>query len=148
MAQSAGATDQQILAELKGVRAALEKLDSGQKALMTLVRIQINESRVAHLEAQRVQVSAKEQDYRKEADNAAATLRRLENGSGAASVQSETGAIESGASLDLTPFRTRHAQAAQRAEETTRTRQNMDQAIAALRSRIAALEKSLEAAAR
>lgn len=142
------ATDQKILAELKGVRAALEKLEAGQKTLAALTRIQIDEGRIAHLEAQRLQLSAKEQELKKEVDRAAMTLRGVESGSATGPVQTATGRGESISSVDLGPLRARHSQAAQNAEETTRARQSIEQSIAVLRNRIAVMEKYLEGATR
>jgi hypothetical protein len=146
-AQAQSVTDQQILTELKGVRAVLEKLESGQKALMALARIQIDESRVAYLEAQRLQLSTKEQELSKEAERAAATLRGLAGGSGMAVAQAATGG-DSTASLDLGPYQQRLSQATQKSAEATRARQTIEQTLAVLRSRIAAMEKALEGAGR
>lgn len=142
-AAQAGA-DSQLLAELKAVRAALEKLDNGQKVLAALARIQIDESRVASLEAQRLQLLSSEQDHRKEA---AATLRSLEGGSSPVALHTATGE-ESTAGADLTPLRNRLSQANQKAEEAARTRKGIEQAIAALRARIATLEKFVEESGR
>ncbi|MCW5965565.1 MAG: hypothetical protein KIT83_16125 [Bryobacterales bacterium] len=143
-AQSVGTTDQQILAELKAMRTALQKVESDQKALITLIRIQIDESRIASLELQRMQLLASERELKEAAENANAALRAIDNASSTGAIQTADGDEAPLGSVDLTPLRARHAEAVQRASEATSERQRLSESIAALRKRVATLEKSLE----
>jgi len=147
LAQQPVPEERQSLAELKAVRASLERLEHGQRALLALARIQIDENRLVSLETRRRELMKDEQDYRKEAASAGETLRRMEGGGGGAAVQTATEG-EVVASVDLTAFRNRLSQAQQKASDAQRERLELERSIAVVRARIAAAEKALEALGR
>lgn len=147
LAQQTALEERQSLAELKAVRASLERLEQGQRALLALARIEIEENRLFSLETRRRELMRDEQEYKKEAASAGESLRRMEGGSGGTAVQTATEG-EAVASVDLTPFRNRLSQAQRGASDAQRERLEVEKSIAVVRARIAAAEKALEAVGR
>lgn len=138
---------QKMLEELKSVRSAIERLENGQLALLALVRIQLEEQRLAALEAQRAQLAVREGQLSQELTAADAALRSMTNGQQLPELESVTGASERITTAGVSPAVTRHTEATQKLEQARRARQSLEESIAKLRARISALEKYLEGAA-
>lgn len=69
-------TQQRMLEELKAIQGALERLENSQRRRAGMLRIQIDEQLVAALQAQRLQLSAREAELNKEM---AVTVGRLQH---------------------------------------------------------------------
>jgi hypothetical protein len=141
-------TQQKMLEELKGIRGALERLENSQRLLAGMLRIQIDEQRVAALEAQRLQLSAREAELNKEVAGMVGRLQHTRSRESLPELQEVTGTSERLTTGDVSPWAIRHAEATKQAEETRRAKQNLEESIARLRARIASFEKYLEGATR
>jgi hypothetical protein len=137
------ALNAKVLDELRAIRASMEKAERTHAALVALARIQIDEGRVAALEAQRLQLMAQEHDLEREAGPASSDgpsgakvmLRVMPDG------QPEVVSSGSAGASQATP-------AGRRLSETQRRRLEIEQSIEGLRKRIAVWEKQLEEALR
>jgi hypothetical protein len=107
-------------------------VEKNQRALLLLVTIQLDESRIANLETQRLQLVEQEKDLEKEA-NEAAELVRAE----------EAGLFRTAPGLPSVSL-TRQDQVTRNQEDLRRTRAALEQQLMTLRTRLAGLEKSLE----
>jgi hypothetical protein len=135
--------NQKLIEELRGVRATLEKLEKGQKAQIILARIQIDESRAATLETQRLQLLAEEQDLEKDAARDA-TVSRTEGSAGRTLVR-----VAPDGSQEILPSPPPNsgsttADPARNLDDVRRSRQSLDVKIAELREQIAVWEKQLD----
>jgi len=138
-------TNQKIIEELRGVRTSMEKLEKGQNALVALARIQVDESRVAVLEAQRLQLLSREQDLEKRMAGNAAAIPQERPGAVPTLVQAvPDGSQRIVQAVPASPAADRFTESPQRLEEVRRSRQAIEQSIAGLRKRIALWEKYLD----
>ena len=64
-----------VVDELKAIRATLEKVETSQRMLLALIRIQIDEARLSPLERERQTLTAQEGALRDELDALQATLK-------------------------------------------------------------------------
>jgi hypothetical protein len=148
------AASQKVLEELRGMRSLLNQLaqavntlQQGQKGQLALARIQIDESRVASLEVQKLQLISREQELEKEVAAASAFLRGEEGGASSPVAVSPTVAADStGAAAGI--LASRLAQAKSALDETRRARASVEGRIVALRARIDRMEQFLEEAMR
>jgi hypothetical protein len=140
LAQSTDTANQRVIEELRGVRAMLEK---SQRVLVALVRIQIDESRLAALEAERQRLLTQEQGLSDEIDKAAVALRNEDNRQVPTFVQSVPGS-EPVMRIEPHPARSRHAEATRRIQEVRGRKLNVEQSITGIKDRIAAWEKHLD----
>jgi hypothetical protein len=142
--------NQKVLAELKDMQASLkgllqlmETIEKGQKSQLTLTRIQIDEYRVATLEAQRLQLLARERELTREVAASPPAARTEESG-GQMLPTSPTGPPDAGGRSSASPSSVRLAQSSRTLEEVRRNRQIVEQQIAVIRARIDKMERSLE----
>jgi hypothetical protein len=128
---------QQLLDELKGIRASLERIEKAQKALLVVVRMQADSSQAAVLEEQRARLASREQELGRESSAAASPpmMMVVENGAERAAPAS-------------TADTTRAAQIAAQLKEVSAARQKLDLEIARIRERLAAMDKLIEDALR
>lgn len=142
-AQSPEANAQRMmLDELKGIRAALERIEISQRAILTLTRLQIDESRVAALEAERSRLALREDGLRKETAVAARASEAQEQ------VGQPDGSSQVVASSQIPAARAQTAQASAALREVSISREALDQQIGRLKERIAQLQKAIDDAAR
>jgi chromosome segregation ATPase len=145
-------TNQKLLEELKSLRTSIDRLaqlmeanEAAQKADLALRRMQVFESRLATLEGQRARLATQEQQLTKDVSTATGTIR-------AQDAVVAQGVLKVDGSMDADPqraaLRNRITEGSRSLDETRRKREAADQEIAALRTRIAALEKTLDAALR
>ncbi len=134
-----GVTTRQVLEELKGMRASLERLEKGQRALLALIRLQADESRVTALEGQRLQLSTREQSLRKDVEAAGLSVNAPP-----LMVMNPDGSTAPAPPVDDGPARARLAQVTSSLKEVEQARQTLDRDIARLKERIAAVEKYIE----
>ena len=138
-AQADPSVQQKLLDEMKNVRASLVRIEKGQNALLALIRIQVEEGRVAALEARRLRLEGQEQSVGKEIETTAAALANDQSGN------SPTGPESSPALASLSQqVRNNHARASQKRDALASERRTIEESITAVRNRIAALEKYLE----
>jgi len=142
LAQSSGAPQQQVIEELRSVRAALERLEKGQSILAALTRVQIDESRLATLEAERQRLLAEQQQITAEIDRIAPVVQQEVAANVPRLVQASPGA-EPVLRSEPSPIRIRHGVATRRLEEIRTRLRTIEESAGALRQRIAAIEKSL-----
>lgn len=139
-AQANGTVLQQnVLDELKAMRVSLERLEKGQRGLLAVLTIQVNENRLSSLEEERKRLAAEEQDLDKQIRQASDELRSIDGGGLAvllAAGQGQEAAFRAS-------VRERQDQAGRRIDDVRRNLQAMDQQIAALRNQIAVLEKQV-----
>jgi len=129
---------QRVLDELKGIRASLERMEKGQAALIALMRVQFDEIKLTDLDAQRSRLTVQEQELGKEM----ATAARMTDGP-PAMVMSADGTSQPAAPADTSALKARAAQASSSLKEVQRARQAVDQEIARIKDRIAALDRYL-----
>lgn len=137
------ATNQKILDELRSIRASLERLEKGQRALLALARIQADGSQLTALEAQRQRLAAEERDLEKEIAAATRTMAAP-----TPMMMNPDGTSQPAEPIDTGPLRARLNQASSSLKEVQRAREKLDQEIAWLKGRIAAAEKLIEDALR
>lgn len=131
---------QNILDELRAMRSSLESLDKGQKALLAILTIQVNENRVSLLEEQRKRLATEEQDLDKQIRQTNDDLRNIDGGG----VSLATAAAGPGQEAAIrASMRDRQDQSIRRIDEVRRSLQGMDQQIAAIRGQIALLERQV-----
>jgi septal ring factor EnvC (AmiA/AmiB activator) len=130
---------QNVLDELRAMRSSLASLEKGQKALLAILTIQINESRVSLLEEQRKRLATEEQDLDKQIRQTNDDLRNIDGGG----LNIVTAAVPGQEAAIRASVRDRQDQAIRRVDEVRRSLQVMDQQIAALRSQISALERQV-----
>lgn len=128
---------QQLLDELKGIRASMERIEKAQKALLVVVRMQADSSQAAVLEEQRARLASREQELSRESTAAASPPMVMVVENGAERTVPAT-AVDSG----------RSAQIAAQLKEVSAARQKLDQEIARIRERMAAVDKIIEEALR
>jgi hypothetical protein len=139
LSQPSLATQQEVLDELKAMRSSLERLETGQKALLAVLRIEIDERRAEALDARRQRLIAQERDLARQIREAAEEIQSEEAGGPtvARSLDGEPEPVTSAAAA-------RQEQAEMKAEEVRRLRQDIEREIDAIRKRIAAMEKRLD----
>jgi hypothetical protein len=143
VAQVSDPVQQAVIEQLKGVVAALERLEKSNNLLIVLNRIQIDESRLATLEAQRQGLLTQEKVLTEEISSSAPSRdapssvgRLVQVGPGGDPVVGrDTGS-------------TRYADATRKLDEVRRNLRSVEQSITTLRGRVAAWEKRLEEAER
>ncbi|MBM3723845.1 MAG: hypothetical protein FJW40_00255 [Acidobacteria bacterium] len=127
-----------LAAEIRALRASVEKLARSQQELVLLTRVQITEARVAPLEAQRSQLLMQEAQLDRE-------LAAMQGGAGQASSQA---AALAGAGQEFVatspgaPQMT--SELSRRLDEVRRVRHGLDQRIQTLRARSAVWERQIE----
>ena len=142
-------SNQKIAEELRAVRISLEKIERSQSVLIVLSRIQIDESRVAVLEARRLQLLSQEQSLERQTLDTAALLPREQSGSQSAVVQvSPDGSPQVVQAPSGSSAAERFTEVSGKLEEVRRARLAIEQSIAGFRKRIAGWEKQVEEALR
>jgi len=126
--------------EMRSVRTAIERLEKGQTSLLLLLRIQIDEGRLAALEAERLQLTARlqvlERDHAK-----AARSRAAASGPGPAVMTADGSVVEVREDTERsgTPEEIGRQLSAVRQQ-----RQRVEEAIRLVRERIAVWESKLD----
>lgn len=148
-------SNQKLIGEMKEMRALLERLgqtvstlERGQKGQLALSRIQIDEYRVATLEAQRLQLVTREQELSKEAAEAGAFSRTEESGGGQMLVAAPDGTTQIVSRQAAGTATARLTQANRSLERVRKSRVEIEQQIAVYRARIEKMEQYLEEAMR
>ena len=147
LGQTSDTAQQRVIEELRGVRTTLERLEKSNAILVSLVKIQIDESRLAALEAQRQRLVAQEQDLSNEIGKTGPAVLHEDANSGRRLVQSANGS-EPEFRTAPSPAKIRHTEATRRIEEVRRGIRTLEQSMTELRNRIAVVEKHLENAGR
>lgn len=126
--------------EMRTVRSAIERLEKGQTALLVLLQIQIDESRLAGLNTERQQLTARQQALEK--DHARAARSRAASSGPAPAVMMADGSLVEAR---------QDQEAAGQLEEIARSltfvrqeRQRVEEAIRILRERITLWESRLD----
>lgn len=132
--------NQRVIDELKSIRAALERIEKTQHALLALTRLQFDETQLASLEAQRLRLAAQEA----EANREIAKVSRVLDAPPPLMISPEDGSVKAAPRPDLSAEQARHSKATAALQEVESTRQSIDAQVTRLRSRIAAAEKLLE----
>jgi len=138
-AQSALTGEPAVLEELKAMRQSLEQVEKGQRALLALLAIQVNDQRMASLETQRQRLAAEEQELDKKARQAAEEARNVDGG--ALAVLLPNGGDQQ--SVIQAEIRKRQDDADRRLGEVRRSLDTIDRQIAALQEQITTMEKQL-----
>lgn len=136
------AAEQRGLAEeMRSVRAAIERLEKGQTALLLLLRIQIDESRLAALEAERLQLLARQRALEKEHASVTRARSAASVGAGPTVLTADGSIVEARQTQD----------SAEQPEEMARSlasvsqqRRRVEEAIRLLRERITLWESRLD----
>jgi hypothetical protein len=131
------------LDELKSVRVSLERLEKGQNQLIVLARIQIDESRIATLEAQRQSLLEREPQLAEEVGRLGIMVKQAASGV-MTLVEATPDGPESMVVAKPDNVAARHAEAARQLDEARSGLRTLDQAITGLRTRIATWEKRFE----
>jgi hypothetical protein len=142
LAQSPDKTQERMIKELTNIRVAVERLEKSHSVLAALTRLQIYESRLATLAAEKQGLLSEERDLTSEiariapvvAEEIANNIPRL--------VQLSPGA-EPVLKAEPSPTRIRHTEATQRLEDVRRRIQMIEEASARTRRQVEVLEKSL-----
>jgi hypothetical protein len=135
VAQAPAATQQNVVDELKAIRATLEKVETSQRMLMALLRIQIDEGRLPPLESEWRALTAQEQALSDELG----ALKVNTGGPRTTAVVTADGDPASGSDGQAAPGR--YDEVARRVEEARRNLRTLEKSIADVRARIAAWEK-------
>jgi len=139
LAQADTVSNQQVLGELRSIRALLEQLDRSQRALLVLARLQGDQTQLAALEAQRPRLAAREAELaRRIADD-----KRILNAP-APQTRTAEGTVEPAPRADDGPWRARLAEAEAELRDTQERKRDVDEKIARLKLRIAAAEKLVD----
>ncbi|HUL74841.1 MAG TPA: hypothetical protein VLT86_17140 [Vicinamibacterales bacterium] len=143
LAQTPDVNQPGVLEELKSVRATLEKLEKGQRMLVALMRIQIDEGRMAGLEAERKQLTAEETTLNERVTQLSAAAAnpatsRLATPTGSSQAQAAQDAAN-GARLD---------EATRRLDGVRSRLRTTEASIAALRNEISSWEQYFQDAMR
>jgi len=132
-----------VLEELKSVRATLEKLEKGQRMLVALMRIQIDEGRMAGLEAERKQLAAEESTLNERVMQLSAAAANP----AASRLATPTGSSGGQAAQD-SANRARLDEATRRLDDVRSRLRTAEASIAALRNEIASWEQYFQDAMR
>jgi hypothetical protein len=135
------ATLQSIVDELKAIRATLEKVDATQRMLTALLRIQIDEGRLASLEGEWRTLAAQERALNDELGALRANAERLPQATALAFADA---ASDVNPDSDQPEARAHREEVGRKAEEVKRSLRTLEASIADARSRIAAWEKFLQ----
>jgi len=130
-----------ILVELRGLRSSIEQVEKGQRMLVALARIQIDEGRLASLERQREPLAAQERTLSQEFDRMAVSIQREANGQSAVTGVVSDPAQRAGGVAGISPAQNQANEVGRRLDDTRRALQTLDNDIAGLRTRIAAWEQ-------
>jgi hypothetical protein len=126
--------------EMRAVRGAIERIEKGQTALLLLIRIQIEESRLAALDAERRQLTARQQVL--ERDNAKAIRSRAASSGPAPTVMMADGSLADARQDQESAGR--HDEIARQLTAVRQERQRVEEAIRLLRERIGVWESRLD----
>jgi predicted nucleic acid-binding Zn-ribbon protein len=138
-------SEQKVLAELKGIRATLSRLvelgeaaDKSQRAAVALQQVQVYDNRLKTLRTEQSQLASQEWDLNKSAAALSASLHAVNAGIGANGLPLPEGVSNGSAGASIQEQSAAATRALQEVHERQRA---VEQEIAALRSRIAEVEK-------
>ena len=120
------------------MRTSLENLEKGQKALLALLSVQIDEARLTTLEAQRQRLAAQAQDLEKQTRQLTEEVRNVDSGTLAVALPTGNVAADGAFRAEIG---NRQRESELRLDEVRRSLQGVDQEIGALRSRVREMEK-------
>jgi hypothetical protein len=137
--QQSAATQQSVVDELKGIRAALEKVETSQRMLLALLRIQIDEARLPLAERERQTLATQERAL---SDELGALQAAMEGLPAMSSLTVSDARLTREDSMNGGPAARGHVdEIGRKLEDVRRSLRELDQTMAATRARIAAWEK-------
>ena len=137
--QPAGATNQQLLDELKGIRNALERIEKSQQALIAIQRMSLDQAHLAALEEQRSKLLAQQRSL-----STSVVVSNRRTGKAAAAAITSADAESEHADTADNAAEARSAEASRRLDAVQRALSLNDQELNELKRRIADWEKILQ----